>query len=110
AFARERDGERLGLGIAGDPGTRGNACGPGGQLQKITTGGLRLCGLSHEFPLMCDVVRSDPAPEAKILLPGQAPRQEPCELAEVGHPPCWRPSSGILPERPECRYVTMTTL
>ena len=51
AFARERDGDRLGLGVAGDPGARGDAGGPGGgKLQEITTGGLRLCGLCHGFP------------------------------------------------------------
>src|SRR5438132_8059014 len=31
AFARERDGQRLGLDIARDPGSPGNACGAGGR-------------------------------------------------------------------------------
>ena len=48
AFARERDGDRLGLGMAGNPWTCRDAGGPGGgELQKATTGGLRLSGLCH---------------------------------------------------------------
>ena len=50
ALAGERDLDRLGLGVAGDEGTRRNPCGAGGgEFQEITTGGLRQCGLCHTF-------------------------------------------------------------
>ena len=51
AFARERDGDRLGLGVAGNPWARGDASGPGGgKLQEATTGGPRRWEVCHAFP------------------------------------------------------------
>src|SRR5207249_1712154 len=67
ALAREDDRRRLGLDLARDPGSPGDACGagsPGGELQKITTAGLGFCGLCH--PLSPYVPRRCHATPARI--------------------------------------------